>query len=91
VSEREIKNLVASIHRRLLNKANEEGRPFNELLQYFTMERFLYRLSKSRHGTKFVLKGALMTWPGRRLSLDPRQTSIFLGLPKTIWHLLFRS
>jgi predicted nucleotidyltransferase component of viral defense system len=60
VSEREIKNLAASIHRRLLNKANEEGRPFNELLQYFAMERFLYRLSKSRHGTKFVLKGALM-------------------------------
>ncbi|MEA2079138.1 MAG: nucleotidyl transferase AbiEii/AbiGii toxin family protein, partial [Pseudomonadota bacterium] len=44
----------------LLNKARESGRPFNELLQYFAMERFLYRLSKSVHADKFVLKGALM-------------------------------
>jgi hypothetical protein len=36
------------------------GRPFNELLQYFAMERFLYRLSKSPHAEKFILKGALM-------------------------------
>lgn len=35
-------------------------RPFNEILQYFAMERFLYRLSKSPHAEKFILKGALM-------------------------------
>lgn len=56
----ETKNLPASIHSRLLNKARAEGRPFNELLQYFAMERFLYRLSKSKHADKFILKGALM-------------------------------
>jgi hypothetical protein len=39
------KNLEASILRRLLNQAQESGRPFNELLQYFAIERFLYRLS----------------------------------------------
>lgn len=55
-----IKNTAASVHRRLLNKARETGRPFNELLQYFAMERFLYRLSESPHAEKFVLKGALM-------------------------------
>lgn len=60
MSTHEIKNLAASVHRRLLNKAKEEGRPFNELLQYYAMERFLYRLSKSPHSKKFVLKGALM-------------------------------
>jgi len=48
------------MRQRLLNKARETGRPFNELLQYFAMERFLYRLSKSAHADKFVLKGALM-------------------------------
>ena len=52
------KNVAHSVHQRLLNKAKGAGRPFNELLQYFAMERFLYRLSRSAHGSKFVLKGA---------------------------------
>lgn len=54
------KNITASLRQRLLNKARETGRPFNELLQYFAMERFLYRLSKSPYANDFVLKGALM-------------------------------
>ncbi|RMG12191.1 MAG: nucleotidyl transferase AbiEii/AbiGii toxin family protein, partial [Deltaproteobacteria bacterium] len=53
-------NLAASVHARLLDRAKAEGRPFNELLQYYAMERFLYRLSRSEHGDRFVLKGALM-------------------------------
>ncbi|GMQ84281.1 MAG: nucleotidyl transferase AbiEii/AbiGii toxin family protein [Gammaproteobacteria bacterium] len=53
-------NIAASVRQRLLNKAREMGHPFSELLQYFAMERFLYRLSKSSHADKFVLKGALM-------------------------------
>ena len=57
---REVTNLPASVHDRLLNKATESSRPFNELLQYFAMERFIYRLSKTRHASKFILKGALM-------------------------------
>ncbi len=44
-----ITNLAASVHDRLLNRAKSEGRPFNELLQYYAIERFLYRLSKSEH------------------------------------------
>jgi hypothetical protein len=54
------KNLAASVHQRLLNRARVEGRPFNELLQYFVMERFLYRLGHSPYQDQFVLKGALM-------------------------------
>jgi hypothetical protein len=53
-------DVSASVHQRLLNKARESGRPFNELFQYFSMERFLYRLSLTPHAQKFVLKGALM-------------------------------
>jgi hypothetical protein len=48
------------MRQRLLMKARETSRPFSELLQYFAMERFLYRLSKSRFAGHFVLKGALM-------------------------------
>lgn len=55
-----VKNLVASVHGLLLSEARRSGRPFNELLQYFAMERFLYRLSRSPSGGRFVLKGALM-------------------------------
>lgn len=54
------KNVAHSVHQRLLNRARDTGRPFNELLQYYAMERFLYRLSRSSHGEKFMLKGALM-------------------------------
>ncbi|MBP1777431.1 MAG: hypothetical protein H6Q86_3441 [candidate division NC10 bacterium] len=63
---RDIKDLAASVHQRLLNKAKESSRPFNELLQHFAIERFIYRLSKSRHADRFILKGALMfsTWSG---------------------------
>jgi len=59
-----MQNISASVHQRLLNKARELGRPFNELLQYFSIERFIYRLSKTPHAPKFILKGALMftTW-----------------------------
>ncbi len=34
-------NTAASIHQRLLNKAAAENRTFNELLQYYAIERFL--------------------------------------------------
>ncbi len=54
------KNNAASIRQRLLNRAKTDGRPFNELLQYYAMERFLCRLSLSPHSGLFVLKGALM-------------------------------
>ena len=53
-------NVAASVHQRLLNRARAEGRPFNEVLQYFAMERFLYRLGRSSYRDQFVLKGALM-------------------------------
>ena len=53
-------NIAASVRQRLLNKARATERPFAELLQYFAMERFLYRLSKSTYSGNFILKGALM-------------------------------
>ena len=63
---RNIRNTAASVHRRLLNKTKESSRPFNELLQHFAIERFIYRLSKSPHADRFILKGALMfsVWSG---------------------------
>lgn len=55
-----MKNVAASVRSRLLNLARETGRPFDELLIYFAMERFLYRLSLSPYRDRFILKGALL-------------------------------
>lgn len=54
------KNIPASVRQRLLNRAKRDQRPFNELVQYYAMERFLFRLSQSAHAGNFILKGALM-------------------------------
>lgn len=41
------RNIAASVHQRLLDKSKDSARPFNELFQYYAIERFLYRLSRS--------------------------------------------
>jgi len=72
--KKEITNLTASIRARLQNKSKDTNRPFAEILQYYGIERFLYRFSQSSYKDKFVLKGALMftVWdvPERRTTLD---------------------
>lgn len=73
------KNIAASVRQRLLNEARATGRPFGELLQYFAMERFLYRLSRSRHADKFVLKGALMMTAWKGFLLRPTMDIDLLG------------
>ena len=69
-----IKDLDASIKGQLQYKAKQAGRPFAELLQFYGMERFLYRVSRSKFRDRLILKGALMfsVWhvPERRTTLD---------------------
>ena len=60
--KKEIVNIPASIRARLQNKAKETNRPFAEVLQYYGMERFLYRFSQSKYADKFILKGALFVY-----------------------------
>jgi len=54
------RDLGASVRQRLLDQARAQGRPFQELLQYYAMERFLCRLAQSPFADRFVLKGALL-------------------------------
>ncbi len=67
-----MKNIPASIHDRLANESQKSKKPFNELLQHYGMERFLYRLSKTKHVNSFVLKGGLIftVW-----EIDQRRTT----------------
>lgn len=73
------KNISASVRQRLLNRAKSDRRPFNELLQYYAMERFLYRLSQSIHADRFILKGALMLRVWRSPELRPTMDIDMLG------------
>jgi len=74
------KNIPASVRQRLLNRAKSDRRPFNELLQYYAMERFLYRLSQSVHVDRFILKGALMLRVWRSPELRPTMDIDMLGI-----------
>lgn len=51
---------AASIRARLLNIARDQGVEFNQVLVRFALERMLYRLSRSEHADRFLLKGALL-------------------------------
>lgn len=53
-------DLAASVRARLLNVAKAQGVDFNQVLIRFALERFLYRLSLSKHADRFLLKGALL-------------------------------
>lgn len=55
-----IKNLAASVRQRLLNIAKQRRDEFDLILARYALERFLYRLSVSPHGERFLLKGALL-------------------------------
>lgn len=69
-----VTNVSASILARLKNQSERSGRPVAEILQYYAMERFIYRLSKTKYATKFILKGSLLfyVWniPLRRPTRD---------------------
>ena len=77
------KNIPASVRQRLLNRAKSDRRPFNELLQYYAMERFLFRLSQSIHADRFVLKGAFMMRVWRSSELRPTMDIDMLGRTST--------
>lgn len=61
--------LARSVQVRLARHAREIGVDPNLVLTRYAVERFLYRLSRSPHAERFVLKGALLmlVWLGERL------------------------
>lgn len=57
---KEIKNVTASVLAKLRNTSKSSGAPFQQVLQLYAIERFLYRISKSKHAQSVILKGALL-------------------------------
>jgi predicted nucleotidyltransferase component of viral defense system len=60
------RNYGHSAYSRLLAFAKKNGLDFTFALQRYAMERLLYRMSKSAHADKFILKGAslFLVWKG---------------------------
>ncbi len=71
--------LAQSVHTRLIRHAQSLGVDPNLVLARFATERLLYRLSRSRHAERFVLKGALLLlmWLGE--TIRPRRNADLLG------------
>jgi len=88
MTRRPLANVAESVHRRLLTRAQKEGRPFNELLQHYAIERFLYRIGCSRHAEKLLLKGALLlrVWyiPMARPTMDIDLLGQTAGKPEAL-------
>ena len=51
---------AVSVHQRMLSISRQEHRRFNDLMQHYALERWLFRLSQSAYGERFILKGALL-------------------------------
>lgn len=72
-------NVEASVKARLLNLSKKRGVDMNLILIQFGIERFLYRLSKSKYHEKFVLKGAMLFVLWETLPNRPTRDVDFLG------------
>lgn len=53
-------NVAHSVRQRLKNIADKQGRPFAEVLQWYAIERFIARLSRTPHAEEMLLKGAAL-------------------------------
>ena len=79
MSKRNPSELAASVRHRLLNLSRERGEDFQLVLTWYALERLLYRLGRSKHAAKFVLKDAMLfsAWTGR--SYRPTKDLDLLG------------
>jgi hypothetical protein len=71
--------LARSLQSRLARHARATGMDSNLVLTRYAVERYLYRLSRSPHAERFVLKGALLllVWLGE--TLRPTRDADLLG------------
>ncbi len=74
-----VEGLPVSVQVRLARHARAIGMDPNFVLTRFALERFLYRLSRSPHAGRFVLKGALLmlVWLGE--TIRPTRDADLLG------------
>jgi len=71
------KNMSASVMARLKNVSRQLNKPFNLIMQLYTQERLLFRLSVSRYKNNFLLKGGLLLYSMTEFKGRPTKTLIF--------------
>jgi len=71
--------LIQSIKQRLLNLSMRTNETHNVILVRFAVERFLYRLSVSRHKEDLILKGAMLFAAWSRIPHRSTRDVDFLG------------
>jgi hypothetical protein len=76
---KENNSIATSIRQQLQNLARERDESFDQMLVNYALERVLYRLSKSPHRDRFVLKGALLFRLWFDLAQRPTRDADFLG------------
>jgi len=67
------------VRRRLRLRADELGLDFQQAIQYYAMERFLFRLSHSAWSERFIVKGAVMLRVWDAAVARPTRDIDFLG------------
>lgn len=67
MSAKQVDPIARSVHDRLLKLAAAGKEDFNAILGRYANERILYRLTRTKHGKRFILKGAslFVLWLGR--------------------------
>lgn len=75
------RNLVASVHQRLINIARSEGRDPNHVRLHYAMERVLFRLMNSHYADNFILKGGLLLY-----ALGTQVTRPTMDIDLLGWH-----
>jgi predicted nucleotidyltransferase component of viral defense system len=65
---RALRNISASVEKRLLNLTRQSGEDFQYVLMRYGLERIMYRLSRSAYAQQFVVKGAMLlrVWTGEQ-------------------------
>jgi predicted nucleotidyltransferase component of viral defense system len=75
-----VRNMGASVRARLLNLSKQRRQPFQLLLNYYVVERLLYRLTQAKHRERFILKGAMLLATWFADSLRPTKDLDFLAI-----------
>lgn len=82
MSRRAPKHLAASVRRHLLERSRQRAEDYQLVLVRYGVERFLYRLSRSRHADGLILKGAMLFTAWEEAPHRPTRDLDLLGYGK---------
>lgn len=68
-----------TVYTQLARLSRSSGRPFQDVLQFYGIERFLYRLTQTPYNDRLILKGALMLYAWDAPAFRPTRDIDFLG------------